>query len=67
MIEKLVYDEKFTVVMKHVFGRTLICRNFDIATQLSRSEQMDCVTLEGKSVAVNLNFVPFTSKNRPFR
>jgi len=48
MLDQIQFEEKFGMVMKHVFGKTMICRNLDTATQLSRSAQLDCVTLDGK-------------------
>ncbi|CAK9299188.1 unnamed protein product [Gordionus sp. m RMFG-2023] len=52
MIEKLHFDkEKFGVTMKHVFGRTLICRNMETSTQLARTQNLDCITLDGDQVS----------------
>ena len=52
MISKIKYDPRFTRAMNHVFGKTLICRNMETATQIARTQNLDCITLEGK--------VPFT-------
>lgn len=51
MIKQIEYDEKFAVVMKHVFGKTLICRNLDVATEYSKNRHLDCVTLDGDQVS----------------
>ena len=53
MVSKLQYDTKFDVAMKHIFGRTLICRNLEVATQLARSAQLDCITLDGDQVKLS--------------
>ena len=48
MINKLRFDEAFRPAMQLVFGKTLICRNLEVASQFSKSENLDCITLEGK-------------------
>ena len=47
MINKLRFDEAFRPAMQLVFGKTLICRNLEVASQFSKSENLDCITLEG--------------------
>ena len=47
MINKLRFDEKIRPAMELVFGKTLICRNLEVASQFSKSENLDCITLEG--------------------
>ena len=54
MISKLVYDEKFARVMKHVFSKTLICRNIETATQIARTQNLDCITLDGEYLYIYL-------------
>lgn len=51
MVTKLRYDETYDKAMKYIFGKTLICRNLDVATKLARSTGLDCVTLEGDQVS----------------
>ncbi|XP_071947976.1 structural maintenance of chromosomes protein 3-like [Antedon mediterranea] len=51
MVSNLTYEARFDVVYQHVFGKTLICRNIDVATQFSRTHSLDCVTLEGDQVS----------------
>ncbi len=36
---------------RYIFGRTLICRNLEVATQLARTTGLDCVTLDGDQVS----------------
>lgn len=50
MISKIKYDARFTRAMNHVFGKTLICRNMETATQIARTQNLDCITLEGKGM-----------------
>lgn len=50
MISKLRYDEKFSPALKHVFSKTLICRSMEVATQIARTQNLDCITLDGKSL-----------------
>lgn len=56
MIDKLRFHERFRPAMELVFGKTLICRNLEVASQFSKSENLDCITLEGM----------FLQKIRPF-
>ncbi|KAI0216956.1 Structural maintenance of chromosomes protein 3 [Lamellibrachia satsuma] len=51
MIQKLSYDDRFGKSMKHVFGKTLICRSMEVGTQMARSENLDCITLDGDQVS----------------
>lgn len=32
-----------------VFGRTVICRDLDVATNVARTAELDCITLEGNT------------------
>ena len=47
MIKKLTFDPKFDPAIKHVFGKTLIARNMEVATQFARTQNLDCITLDG--------------------
>lgn len=47
MISKLNYEPKHERAMKYIFGKTLICRNLEVATQIARTSNLDCITLEG--------------------
>ena len=47
MIRELHFDSKFRGAMLTVFGKTLMCRDIDVASQYSKSANMDCVTMEG--------------------
>ncbi|XP_053978821.1 structural maintenance of chromosomes protein 3 [Hylaeus anthracinus] len=51
MISKLEYDEKYDKALRYIFGKTLICRNLETATNLARTSGLDCVTLEGDQVS----------------
>lgn len=51
MIEQLQYDPVFLPAISQVFGKTLICRDMDKASQYSKSENQDCITLEGDQVS----------------
>jgi len=47
MINKLTYEPRYDRAMKHVFSKTLICRSMEVATQLARTQNLDCITLDG--------------------
>lgn len=36
-----------TWYVNQVFGRTVICRDLDVATSVARNNSLDCITLEG--------------------
>ena len=50
LIDILQFDPKFRPAFQQVFGRTLLCRNIDVATSYSLSCEIDCVTLTGEQV-----------------
>ena len=54
MISKLSFDPKFAIVMKHVFSKTLICRSMEVATQIARTQNLDCITLDGEKFRYKL-------------
>uniref|UniRef100_A0A1B0CNW5 Structural maintenance of chromosomes protein n=1 Tax=Lutzomyia longipalpis TaxID=7200 RepID=A0A1B0CNW5_LUTLO len=47
MISKLKYEEQYDKALRYIFGKILICRNLERATELAKSTGLDCVTLEG--------------------
>ena len=51
MVSKLEYEDKYDKAVRYIFGRTLICRNLEVATQLARTTGLDCVTLDGDQVS----------------
>jgi len=51
MLHKLEYTTEYAGAMKHVFGKTLIARNMEVATQFARTQNLDCITLEGDQVS----------------
>jgi len=51
MVSKLEYEERYDKALRYIFGRTLICRNLEVATNLARSTGLDCVTLDGDQVS----------------
>ncbi|GAB6024529.1 hypothetical protein CHUAL_009682 [Chamberlinius hualienensis] len=51
MISKLNFEPKYGKAMVYIFGKTLICRNLEVATQLARTTNLDCITLDGDQVS----------------
>ena len=64
MISKLRYDEKFSPALKHVFSKTLICRSMEVATQIARTQNLDCITLDGELGSFNLKKKKTTTKKK---
>lgn len=48
MVQHLNYDPMFRPAMETVFGKTLICRDLEKASQFAKSARLDCITLEGQ-------------------
>ena len=61
MIRKLEYDHRFEIVMQHVFGKTLICRNMEVATQIAKTQNLDCITLDGNKLFINYGWNTVTN------
>ncbi|XVF47055.1 hypothetical protein PTKIN_Ptkin03bG0078400 [Pterospermum kingtungense] len=51
LLKKLNFSDKFTPAFNQVFGRTVICRDIDVATRVARTDGLDCITLEGDQVS----------------
>ncbi len=47
MISKLRFDPQFRPAMVTLFGHTLVCRDFEKASEFAQSARMDCITMEG--------------------
>lgn len=57
MINKLRFEDVFRLVMQLVFGKIFVCRNFEVVLQFFKSENMDCIILEGIYCNIFLVFV----------
>ncbi|KAL4333893.1 hypothetical protein GQ457_07G035910 [Hibiscus cannabinus] len=51
LLKKLNFSSKFSPAFAQVFGRTVICRDIDVATRVARTDGLDCITLEGDQVS----------------
>lgn len=47
MIDKLQYDPTYEKAFAHVFGKTIICPNLQVAAQYARSHGVNAITPEG--------------------
>ncbi|KAL1954558.1 hypothetical protein VTO42DRAFT_1069 [Malbranchea cinnamomea] len=47
MIEKLQFDTRYERAFQHVFGKTIICPNLQVASQYARSHGVNAITPEG--------------------
>ncbi|KAN0069180.1 RecF/RecN/SMC [Elaphomyces granulatus] len=47
MIEKLQFDSAYERAFMHVFGKTIICPNLQVASQYARSHGVNAITPEG--------------------
>ncbi|KAF2317506.1 hypothetical protein GH714_023658 [Hevea brasiliensis] len=51
LLKKLKFSPNFTPAFAQVFARTVICRDLDVATRVARTDNLDCITLEGDQVS----------------
>lgn len=51
MLKELTYDPMYEPAMKEVFGKTLICRDIDMASYFAKNANMDSITMEGDQVS----------------
>ncbi|XP_021720610.1 structural maintenance of chromosomes protein 3-like [Chenopodium quinoa] len=51
LVKKLKFQENYTKAFSQVFGRTVVCRNLDVAARVARTDGLDCITLEGDQVS----------------
>ncbi|KAJ5935109.1 hypothetical protein N7466_004656 [Penicillium verhagenii] len=47
MIEKIQYDPAYERAFQHVFGKTIICPNLQVASQYARSHGVNAITPDG--------------------
>lgn len=51
LLKKINFRQEYAPAFKQVFGRTVICRDLDVATKVARSDGLDCITLDGDQVS----------------
>ncbi|XP_050229929.1 structural maintenance of chromosomes protein 3 [Mercurialis annua] len=51
LLKKLKFSSNFTPAFAQVFARTVICRDLNVATEVARTNGLDCITLEGDQVS----------------
>ncbi|CAO2840950.1 unnamed protein product [Amaranthus hypochondriacus] len=51
LLKKLKFQDMYTKAFSQVFGRTVVCRNLDVAARVARTDGLDCITLEGDQVS----------------
>ena len=50
MICRMLYDDRYDKAVKYLFGRALICRDLEAASQQAKTNRLDCVTMDGDQV-----------------
>ncbi|KAM7528437.1 hypothetical protein LguiB_031847 [Lonicera macranthoides] len=53
VLKKLRFPHNYSPAFEEVFARTVICRNLDVARDVARTWDLDCITLEGDKVSQN--------------
>ncbi|XP_050530372.1 structural maintenance of chromosomes protein 3-like isoform X2 [Daktulosphaira vitifoliae] len=51
MVNKLKYEPHLDRAMRFVFGKTLICRNLEVAIMIAKQNTFDCITIDGDKVS----------------
>ncbi|KAL4188470.1 hypothetical protein AMTRI_Chr08g160350 [Amborella trichopoda] len=51
LLDRMKYSDRFKPAFKQVFGRTVVCRDLDVATKTAKTHGLDCITLEGDQVS----------------
>ncbi|XP_040255668.1 structural maintenance of chromosomes protein 3-like [Aegilops tauschii subsp. strangulata] len=51
LLKKLKYRADHRPAFELIFGRTVICRDLETATRVARSNDLDCITLDGDQVS----------------
>lgn len=57
MVSKLKYEPHLDKAMRFIFGKTLICRNLEIATTISKQSMLDCITIDGDQVNLFISYL----------
>jgi structural maintenance of chromosome 3 (chondroitin sulfate proteoglycan 6) len=47
LVKIVKFKPVYQKAMSHVFGRTLLCRNIDLASEVALTANLNCVTLDG--------------------
>ncbi|OQV23478.1 Structural maintenance of chromosomes protein 3 [Hypsibius exemplaris] len=51
LIDKIKFKEDVAPAVNHVFGKTLVCRLLEAASEVSKQFKLDCVTPDGDTVS----------------
>ncbi|KAF7011032.1 hypothetical protein CFC21_025387 [Triticum aestivum] len=51
LLKRLKYHADLRRAFEQIFGRTVVCRDLEIATRVARSNDLDCITLDGDQVS----------------
>lgn len=55
VVKRLRFDAALGKAFQQTFGKTLICRDLDVAEGFSKSHNLNCVTLAGMAIILPLN------------
>ncbi len=61
VINQLQFDPMFQPALMQIFGKTLICRDMDRASQYAKNASLDCITLEG---IIHVPYIAYQTKCR---
>jgi structural maintenance of chromosome 3 (chondroitin sulfate proteoglycan 6) len=47
LVDEIACEPMFAPAVRHVFGKTLLCRNLEVAAMNAKQHKLDCITLDG--------------------
>lgn len=50
LISKLKYNRQYEPALNHIFGKTMVCRNLDVASVVAKECKLNAITLSGDQV-----------------
>ncbi|KAL0774360.1 hypothetical protein Bca101_039511 [Brassica carinata] len=50
LLRRLKFDSRFAPALGQVFGRTVVCRDLNVATRVAKNDGLDCITLEDQQI-----------------
>ncbi|KAL8313911.1 hypothetical protein RB593_007845 [Gaeumannomyces tritici] len=51
LLQKITFDGEYKKAFEQVFGKSVLCASRDVATQISRTHNVDCVTMDGDTTS----------------
>ncbi|XRA96449.1 structural maintenance of chromosomes protein [Pycnococcus provasolii] len=53
LISRFKYNSRYKPALNHIFGKTMVCRNLDVASVVAKECKLNAITLSGDQVHTN--------------